>query len=137
MKTQIKNDLLVARKSRDSSTLTVLGVLLGEIERNEQGINLKFALTEQGIQSIVKKMISNIRESNGSELEIEILSKYLPQMLESTDIDTIISETIEMHNIDSMRGIRIIMKEFKTLYPNRYDGEYVSNRIKQMILKLQ
>lgn len=133
MKTQIKQDMLSAMKAGDTLTRDVLRVLLGEIERNEQGKDSKITLSNDDITAIVKKISTNIKESNGSEAEILILSKYLPQMLSAEQIDKIIDSTMEMYNIDSMKGMGLIMKEFSSTYPNQYDGKLVSEKIREKL----
>ena len=133
MKAKIKKDIMVAMKNGETTKRDVLRVLMSEIERNEQGKNGKIELSKDEIVSVIKKMVTNITESTNDATEIEVLSVYLPKMLNEGDINQIINETIERYSIDSMKGMGLIMKEFSTNYPNMYDGRVVSSKIKEIL----
>lgn len=134
MKTQIKRDIMVAMKSGNTIKRDILRVLMGEIERNEQTSKGKFELSNEAILGLVKKMVTNIKETNGDNEEVIFLSEYLPTMLSSESVDEIISAALEKYSIDSMKGMGIIMKEFSTVYPNQYDGKAVAMRIREKLI---
>ena len=134
MKTRIKTDLHIAMKSGNTQKRDILRVLLGEIERHEQGRNAKIVLTDDEITSIIKKMVTNIKETEGKfTLEAEILTEYLPKMLTELNIVAIIQEVMLTENITSIKGMGIVMKHFSKNSPNQYDGKFVSDKIRNIL----
>lgn len=127
LKEQISNNLKQAMKDKDMVKLNVLRVLKSELERNEQTSKGKIELSEADIVKQVKKMIENIEESKGDINEILILKDYLPKQLTSDEIKLIIA-TNKITNVGEG------MKYFKTNYNGCYDGQAVSNLIKELVL---
>lgn len=78
LKEQISEDLKSAMKNKDSVKLNILRVLKGEIERNEQTATKRVELSDGDILKLVKKMIEGIKETKGSEDEINTLEIYMP-----------------------------------------------------------
>lgn len=126
MKTKIELTIQTAMKNRETVKRNILRVLIGEIERAEQTSAGKVALTDGEIQSIVKKMVMNIKETSNDEMEIKILSEYLPKMLSDGELKSAVDTFIGLSGINTKRGMGIIMQHFKDTYPNRYDGKQLS-----------
>jgi len=134
MKTKIKNEIRDAMKSRNIIKRDILRVLMSEIERCEQSPIGKIELPTEFIVALIKKMVTNIRLTEGGDTpETAILSEYLPTVLSNDDIVVIITEVMDREGIDSMKGLGIIMKEFSTKYKNQYDGKQVSTIIREIL----
>ncbi len=101
MREQIMNDLKTAMKNQDKELLNVIRMVKGAIQLEE--INVKHELTDEEMVSLISKQIKSRKEtidelknSNRSELlektekEIEILSKYMPKMMEVDEINKVI-----------------------------------------------
>lgn len=125
MKTQIKKDIMVAMRNKDTVTRDVLRVVLGEIDRNPPGAD---------VLQIIKKMVTNITEIGGSIEEIKILSQYLPKELSRPELEQIIDQYIIDENLEGMRSLGVIMKHMTQTYPNQYDGKLVSQIAKEVLL---
>ena len=133
MKTKIKKEMMGAMKNGHTIKRDILRVLIGEIERKEQTSSGHITLPNDQVVSLIKKMVTNIRETTNDTHEIIILSEYLPTTLSDEDIVSIITEVMNRDGIDSMRGLGIIMKEFSIKYRNQYDGKQVSATIREML----
>jgi hypothetical protein len=140
MKTQIKKDMMVAMKNKDVVGRTVLRVLLGEIERNEQTPDGKIQLSDTEVVKIIKNLSDNIKESYTDENsdmckeELAPLQKYIPQQLTRIQIEEIVDDIIVEQDLEGMKSMGIIMKHFSETYPTRYDGKLVSTIIKEVLI---
>lgn len=133
MKNKIKKEMMVAMKNGNTSKRDILRVLIGEIERREQTTSGHITLPDNQVVSLIKKMVTNIKETTNDVTEITILSEYLPSKLTELDIVAIIQEVVLVENITSMKGMGIIMKHFSTNFPNQYDGKLVSDKIRNIL----
>ena len=133
MKTQIKNDIRTAMLSNDIVTRSILRVLIGEIERNEQSPKGKVELSDNQVITIIKKISDNIKETNGSTEEIEVLSKYLPKELTRIQMEEIVDNYIIENDIEGMQGMGKLMNHFRQNFPNRYDGKLLSIIVKEVL----
>ena len=133
MKTQIKNDIRTAMLSKDIVARSILRVLIGEIERNEQSPKGKVELSDNQVITIIKKISDNIKETNGSTEEIEVLSKYLPKELTRLQMEEIVDRFIIENEIDNMKGMGKIMNHFRMNFPSRYDGKLLSTIVKEVL----
>ena len=133
MKTQIKKDMMDAMKSGSTSKRDILRVLMGEIQRNEQSTGGKLELTNNDIIKLVKKMVENIKETNGDDNEVIVLSEYLPKSLTESELESIIGFQISENGYSSMKDMGTIMKFLSESYPSQYDGKLASNIIRNKL----
>jgi len=133
LKEQISEDLKSAMKNKDSVKLNILRVLKGEIERNEQTATKRVELSEGDILKLVKKMIEGIKETNGSEDEINTLEVYMPQQLTEAAIKTIASSYKQLQGLTRPDEMGKIMSHFKENYGGRYDGKVLSDIAKEIL----
>jgi uncharacterized protein len=127
---RIKKDHIQARKDRDEVKSKVIGTLIGEFDRN-------FVKSDDDIVSITGKMVSNINDTSPEgQKEIEILSVYLPTMLNNSEINEILDEVVESLGCSSVKDRGLVMKHFKTNYNGRYDGKVLSEMVKSKLEKL-
>ena len=133
---KLKSDKTEAFKAGDSVRSNILSVLISDACRYDKNP------PDDDVIVLTKKFIQNAKEtlaackSNREDLvmrlnlEIEMLSQYLPKQLSSDEISLIISEHKE-----TMISIPVIMNWFKTNYFNRYDGKLVADIAKQVLKK--
>jgi len=133
LKEQISEDLKSAMKSKDSVKLNILRVLKGEIERNEQTATKRVELSEGDILKLVKKMIEGIKETKGSEDEINTLEIYMPQKLSESEVKTIASSFKDSQGLTRPDEMGKIMSYFKENYSGRYDGKVLSDIAKEIL----
>ena len=133
MKTQIKKDMMNAMKSGDTSKRDILRVLMGEIQRNEQSTGGKLELTDSDITKLVKKMVENIKQTNGDDNEVVILSEYLPKSLSESELESVIGFHISENGYSTMKDMGTIMKFLSESYPSQYDGKLASTIIRNKL----
>ena len=79
---------IIAYRLANRETRTLLGVVLGEIERVEKGPKKAagYIATDEEVISVLKKMIASNIECDTNLEENFILEKYLTQQLTDLDI---------------------------------------------------
>lgn len=123
---KIHSDLKNAMINKDNHRKDLLRVLIGEINREGK------ELSDERIIKIIKKMSENALIMN-NQLEIDILSEYLPKMLTEQEIDIIISEFIMNNNITDIKQMGLIMKFLKDKYGTLIDGKIANSIIKEKL----
>jgi len=123
LKEDIKKDMVTAMKEKDTVTRDILRVLTGELERN-------FITEDAKVIRTIKKLISNLKETDGDQEEIDILEDYLPQQLTETEMRHLVKEVITDEDLGSISGMGVIMNYFKNNYDGRYDGRILSIIVK-------
>lgn len=125
----IKADLLTARRERNSTSVSVLSTLIGELTNSSKMVDGVKVIADDLVVKTVKKFIKNMEEtlaiSPDSEYlrtEIEILEPYLPKSLSQSELETVISGLIR----EGSNNIGLIMAGLKSRYPNQYDGKEAS-----------
>ena len=118
---------IIAYRLANKETRTLLGVVLGEIERIEKDPKKSagYTATDDEVISVLKKMIASNIECNTGLDENVILEQFLPQQLTEGQIEDI----IVMGNFASIKDC---MEHFKSAYAGRYNGKDVSKKYSQM-----
>lgn len=130
LKIKISEDLKSAMKEKNAGKLSILRVLKGEIERNEQSANGKIELTEGDIIKLVKKLTEGIKETTNNQDEISLLEGYLPKQI----TEQYIREKVErLRVIDGFATMGEYMTFFKKNYDGRYDGKVLSTIVKEKL----
>lgn len=122
---EVKKNRLAAMKA-GSMVQSILTVFLGEIER----LKGKEEITDQKIVAIAKKLIASNKEvlvvtqdpamQKLMDMEIGVLSQYLPQQLTEEQIAGIIAS-------NDLTSIKEVMAFMKANYAGLYDGKLVSS----------
>ena len=126
LKEKIQSDRLTALKAGEKRQNLVLSTLLGELDRVA-----KEPTDEQVIKKVKSMIDGNIECHN--EIENQYLECYLPQMLSTDELGTIIQEITIRLQISDMKGMGLVMKELQTKYPGMYDGKIASQIVKNTI----
>lgn len=130
---QISADLVTAMKSKDTTTLNVLRVLKGEIQRAEQSSSGKVELSDADIVKLVKKSIDGINETGGDQSEIAVLEKYMPKQMDETQINLLVTSLILDNGYNSPKDMGKIMAHFNQNYAGQYDGKLLSEVVKNIL----
>ena len=127
---KIKQDLTVAIKARDDETKNALRVAMGEFGRSD-----KKELSDDEVIKNLKKLIKSEKELLQQKGEtdnspfIDVLSRYLPQMVGEAELVAWIKENIDFSQFKSkMPAMGPIMKHFGA----NADG----NTVKEILQKL-
>ena len=132
---EMKKQLLAARKSRNATLTTIYSTLIGELEAIGKNDGNRETTDDEAIKKL-KKWVSSIDEtiklqgkpSDAIQLERNVCMQYLPQLMTDEQIKVALKEAIDKFGKDQ----GMVMKWFKTTYPNKYDGSRVSVLFKEM-----
>ena len=134
----IKKANMEALKNKDSNARAIYSVLINkcmllEINKKEKGETLEDTDVVSLIQKTLKELedeISNFEKVNNTtkvELlkgQMEYIKKFLPAMLNESEISSIIEGLVD-------KSIPSVMKHFKTNYAGKCDMSMVSKLAKQ------
>src|SRR3972149_7898136 len=129
----IRKDMFEAKKVKDTVKANLLSTLFAEIfTLSKSGKEL----TDEDELKIIRKFMKNIDETlafdipadTRAKLETEkkILLSYLPQQLNSEEIDKIVKEMVS-----AGKTMKEIIPYFKENFSGRYDGRTVSEIVKK------
>lgn len=144
MRERIMNDLKEAMKNQDKELLNVIRMIKGAIQLEE--INLKKELDDIEMTSLLSKQIKTRKETledlekaNREDLivktkkEIEILERYMPQMMSEEEINKTIDEVFEEVKPETAKDIGKIMGKISPLLKGKADMSLVSKLIKDRL----
>lgn len=126
LKEQIQVDRIQAMKDKNTEKRTVLGTLIGELDRKGKDVS------DAEVIKIVKKMVEN-NITCGTEDENQYLEVYLPQMLIEAEIYRVVRNLIINDGYKGMKDMGRAMNHFKENYAGRYDGKQVSDIVKLLL----
>lgn len=141
---RITNDLTDALKNKDSFRLSVLRMLKSNLKNEE--INKKGTLTEDEVLAVIKKQVKIRKDSKEEfasynrldlaenlEKEIEILNVYLPQELNSEELNIIIDEIINDIKPEGIKEMGKVIKAVKEKCGISADMQVVSALVKEKL----
>ena len=144
LKLQIQSDMKTAMKAKDAERLGTIRMLLAAIKQRE--IDERITLSDMDIVSIINKMIKQRKESakqytdakrpelaEKEDKEITILSTYLPQQLEASEINAIIQAAMEETGATAMKDMGAVMNIIRPKVQGRADMGMVSTAIKSKL----
>ena len=141
---KITKDLLDAMKSKDAFRLSVLRMLKSALKNEE--INKRSPLTDDEVLAVIKKQVKTRKDSMNEYIsynrldlaeslkgEIEILNAYLPEELSEEELNKIVDDTISELNVDSIKGMGLVIKTISSKYAARCDMGKVSALVKEKL----
>ena len=144
MKQNLLNDLVVAMKSQDKETLSVLRMVKGAIQLEE--INKKSELSDEDFIGVVSKQIKTRKESiaefekagrtdlvDQTKKEIEILNKYMPEQLSEEEVLKVIAEAFNALNPQTQSDMGKLMGYVTPRLKGKADMSFVSKTIKEKL----
>ena len=130
---RLKQDMMNARKSKDSEKSLWLSGVIGELQR---GGGKEFEDTQ--VVSLIKKNLAtlneNLKASPGHEAtrkEIDFLYGYLPQQMSEDEV----REAVRTLIADGANNIKLVMSGLQTHYAGLYDGRLASGIVKDELAK--
>jgi hypothetical protein len=144
MNEKIKQDLILAMKSRDSLRLSTIRLLKGAIQLEE--IKLKKSLEDTEIFDVISKQIKLRKDSiiefekanrmdtvESLNKEIEILMEYLPEQMSNEELERIINDTIKEVNAVSLKDFGNVMKNLIPKIKGKADSKQASEIIQSKL----
>ena len=145
IKEELMKDLKEAMKERNvikKDTITMLRAAILQVEKDKQ-----ITLDENQILEIVAKEVKKRKESKEEyikgdrkdladklDIEIEVLSKYMPKQLTEEEICEIVKIAIEEENAQTPRDMGKVMKNIKPKVAAKADGKLVSEIVKKLLV---
>ena len=144
---QIKNDIVLALKNKETLKLQTLRGIKGEVDLEH--INKKIEINDDLLISVISRGIKTRRESilefekghrddliSKTQSEIELLQTYLPKQLTDEEINDILDKAFDKVNPTSSKDMGLIMKEVTPLLKGKADMSKVSAMIKERLASL-
>ena len=141
LKIQITDDMKSAMRSKDSSRLGTIRLLLAAIKQKE--VDERIELIDSDIVSIIDKMLKQRRDSieafnkanrkdlvEKEEFELKVLQDYMPQQLTEQEVEKEIIDAIESTGANSMKDMGTIMNILKPKLAGKTNMADVSQKIK-------
>ena len=143
----LKKAIVDAMKEKDTLKVQTLRGVKGEIDLEH--INKKVEITDELVIDVIshqiktrKESISEFEKGNRTDLiektnvEIELLSKYLPEQLSHDELMNVIDSVFAKVNPTSAKDMGLIMKELTPLVKGKCDMKEVSLIIKDKLSNL-
>jgi uncharacterized protein YqeY len=126
LKERIQEDRKNAMINREIEKKTVLGTLLGELDRKSK------TPTDTEVIAVIKKMMEGNVLTKTTH-ENEYLSIYLPKLMSENQIEEIITSYVEQNNLSGMKSMGVVMNFLKNNYAGQYEGKIASNITKKIL----
>ena len=143
MRNQIIEDMKTAMKNQDKETLAVIKMVKGAMQLKE--LDLKRELNDDEVLEVIAKQIKMRNESlvefekagrndllEQTKKEIEILDKYMPEMLSEEEIDNKINEVFENVKPEGMKDMGKIMAELNSIKAQA-DMSLISKKVREKL----
>ncbi len=141
---KLKNDMVVAMKSKDKERLMVLRMVKAAIDLEH--IDKKRELNDDLFLDILNKQIKMRKDSlaefekaNRTDLvektqkELEILQEYLPEQLTREEVVAVIEKLFAQIKPEGQKDMGKVMKEANSTLKGKADMKEVSNIIKDKL----
>ncbi len=141
LKDTLQQDMKTALRGGDKPKLGVVRLILAAVKQRE--VDERIELDDAQITVVLDKMSKQRRDSleqyekAGREdlaaqerFELDVIKTYLPEQLDETEIDQLISAAIEATGASSMKDMGKVMGQLKDKLQGRADMGAVSGKIK-------
>lgn len=141
---KIKNDLNQALKAKKADEVLVLRFLLADLHNRE--IEKKGELDDEEVVAVIRKQVKQRKEAieefqqgkredlaQKESQEIEILSKYLPQMISAEELERVIDASIDKTNAKSAQDFGKVMGEVMKELKGRAEGNLMAELVKKKL----
>ncbi|MFL2482247.1 MAG: GatB/YqeY domain-containing protein [Gammaproteobacteria bacterium] len=147
LKTRIQEDMKNAMRSGAQDELKVIRLILSAIKQIEVDSRISIEDDNQVLDILNKMMkqrrdsISQFEQGGRKDLadienaEIEILTQYLPEQLNESEIDSIVQETIKENGAADITKMGMVMSIVKEKVKGQADMAVVSQKVKASLTK--
>ena len=140
----ISDDMKTFMKAKDSVRLGAIRLLQASIKQKE--VDERIELNDDQILSVIQKMLKQRKDSieayqkasrqdliDQEQLEIEVLSKYMPEPLSEKDIIQFIREAIVTTGASDMKDMGKVVGILKSKVAGRADMAEVSKKVREKL----
>ncbi|MDC0977400.1 GatB/YqeY domain-containing protein [Methylophilaceae bacterium] len=140
----ISDDMKTFMRAKDSARLGAIRLLQAAIKQKE--VDERIELNNDQIFSVIQKMLKQRKDSieayqkasrqdliDQEQLEIEVLSKYMPEPLSEEEINQYIEEAIATIGASDMKDMGKVVGILKSKVAGRADMAEVSKLVRQKL----
>ena len=144
LKESLMEELKVAMREKDNIRKNTIQMVRAAILQNEKDKGI--TVEDDKILEIIAKEIKSKKDAisdfekagrddlvNQTNLEIEILQKYLPKQLSKEEIEEKVSNIIARVGATSIKDMGIVMKEAKAEIGTAADGKSINEVVKALL----
>lgn len=132
---RLNEDILKARKNRDTEVTKFLVTVKGELSRSDEKLE---DMKDDKVLKIIKKMADNVKECISARYdeklskELKILENYLPVVMDNEAIEQAVKIAIEKTDAKSPADMGKVMAELKN-YGASIDMKFASSKVKELL----
>lgn len=140
----ISDDMKIFMRAKDSARLGAIRLLQAAIKQKE--VDERIELNDDQIFSVIQKMLKQRKDSieayqkasrqdliDQEQLEIDVLSKYMPEPLSEEEINQHIEEAITTTGASDMKDMGKVVGILKSKVTGRADMAEVSKLVRQKL----
>ncbi|MFZ8988291.1 MAG: GatB/YqeY domain-containing protein [Methylophilaceae bacterium] len=144
IKQTISEDMKTFMRAKDTARLGAVRLLQASIKQKE--IDDRVELTDDQVLSVIQKMLKQRKDSieayqkadrqdliDQEQLEIDVLSKYMPEPLTDDEVSKIIDEVISEVNATDMKDMGKVVGVLKSKISGRADMGQVSKIVREKL----
>ncbi|MFM1866374.1 MAG: hypothetical protein RIQ57_984 [Pseudomonadota bacterium] len=144
IKQTISEDMKTFMRAKDTARLGAVRLLQASIKQKE--IDDRVELTDDQVLSVIQKMLKQRKDSieayqkadrqdliDQEQLEIDVLSKYMPEPLTADEVSKIIDEVISEVNATDMKDMGKVVGVLKSKISGRADMGQVSKIVREKL----
>ena len=144
IKQTISEDMKTFMRAKDTARLGAVRLLQASIKQKE--IDDRVELTDDQVLSVIQKMLKQRKDSieayqkadrqdliDQEQLEIDVLSKYMPEPLTDDEVSKIIDKVISEVNATDMKDIGKVVGVLKSKISGRADMGQVSKIVREKL----
>ncbi len=144
LKQRILNDVKQAMRDKDKPRLGTLRLITAAIKQKE--VDERVELDDAGVLAVLDKLAKQYRDSieqyrqagredlvEKESAELNIVTEYLPEQLNDTDLEALIRKAIEETGASGMADMGKVMAAVKPRVQGRADMSAVSAKVKSLL----
>lgn len=145
IQSKIKDEMKLAMRAKDKQRLGTIRLMQSEFKRIE--VDERIELDDARVLAVLDKMVKQRRDSSKQyteanrpelaeqeDLEITIISEFLPQALSEEEIASLIDQTIDSVDASGMQAMGQVMAILKPKLQGRADIGKVSGLVKAKLV---
>ena len=144
IKQTISEDMKTLMRAKDTARLGAVRLLQASIKQKE--VDERIELTDDQVLSVIQKMLKQRKDSieayqkanrqdliDQEQLEIDVLTKYMPEPLSDDEVSKIIDDVIAEVNATDMKDMGKVVGILKSQISGRADMGQVSKIVREKL----
>ena len=144
IKQTISEDMKTLMRAKDIARLGAVRLLQASIKQKE--VDERIELTDDQVLSVIQKMLKQRKDSieayqkanrqdliDQEQLEIDVLTKYMPEPLSDAEVSKIIDDVIAEVNATDMKDMGKVVGILKSQISGRADMGQVSKIVREKL----